>query len=189
MGLPVSHGCFSSSRTSSILSKDHPPDKKPKSDKTSLPSNEFDPTGNFPLFLFSLLLLFCSSYSLFFFYTLSHTLFPLFHLASVCITLSDCLISVSLTHSFCLSLSFSFSNTHTHTHTNSLMKQLCWWWFAWCTRHAGMVNGGVWILLYVLLFHWQLYIHIICVVSSKTMVEPNNLFWTRVGIFLSELFT
>uniref|UniRef100_A0A8C6PJ39 Rho guanine nucleotide exchange factor 12 n=1 Tax=Nothobranchius furzeri TaxID=105023 RepID=A0A8C6PJ39_NOTFU len=32
-------------RTSSILSKDHPPDKKPKSDKTSPPSNEFDPTG------------------------------------------------------------------------------------------------------------------------------------------------
>ncbi|KAK2847197.1 hypothetical protein Q5P01_010196 [Channa striata] len=32
-------------RTSSILSKDHPPDKKPKSDKTVLPSNEFDPTG------------------------------------------------------------------------------------------------------------------------------------------------
>uniref|UniRef100_A0A7N6AZC5 Rho guanine nucleotide exchange factor (GEF) 12a n=1 Tax=Anabas testudineus TaxID=64144 RepID=A0A7N6AZC5_ANATE len=32
-------------RTSSILSKDHPPDKKPKSDKTALPSNEFDPTG------------------------------------------------------------------------------------------------------------------------------------------------
>ncbi|XP_028274909.1 rho guanine nucleotide exchange factor 12 isoform X2 [Parambassis ranga] len=31
-------------RTSSILSKDHPPDKKPKSDKTSLSSNEFDPT-------------------------------------------------------------------------------------------------------------------------------------------------
>ncbi|XP_033970966.1 rho guanine nucleotide exchange factor 12 isoform X3 [Trematomus bernacchii] len=31
-------------RSSSILSKDHPPDKKPKSDKTSLPSNEFDPT-------------------------------------------------------------------------------------------------------------------------------------------------
>uniref|UniRef100_A0A3B5M0X2 Rho guanine nucleotide exchange factor (GEF) 12a n=1 Tax=Xiphophorus couchianus TaxID=32473 RepID=A0A3B5M0X2_9TELE len=30
--------------TSSILSKDHPPDKKPKSDKASLPSNEFDPT-------------------------------------------------------------------------------------------------------------------------------------------------
>uniref|UniRef100_A0A672HAV5 Rho guanine nucleotide exchange factor (GEF) 12a n=1 Tax=Salarias fasciatus TaxID=181472 RepID=A0A672HAV5_SALFA len=32
-------------QTSSILSKDHPPDKKPKSDKSSLPSNEFDPTG------------------------------------------------------------------------------------------------------------------------------------------------
>nr|XP_020455795.1 rho guanine nucleotide exchange factor 12 isoform X2 [Monopterus albus] len=31
-------------RTSSILSRDHPPDKKPKSDKTSLSSNEFDPT-------------------------------------------------------------------------------------------------------------------------------------------------
>ncbi|XP_019943935.2 rho guanine nucleotide exchange factor 12 isoform X2 [Paralichthys olivaceus] len=31
-------------KTSSILSKDHPPDKKTKSDKTSLPSNEFDPT-------------------------------------------------------------------------------------------------------------------------------------------------
>ncbi|KAM4589709.1 rho guanine nucleotide exchange factor 12 isoform 6-T6 [Fundulus diaphanus] len=31
-------------RTNSILSKDHPPDKKPKSEKTSLPSNEFDPT-------------------------------------------------------------------------------------------------------------------------------------------------
>ncbi|XP_061575326.1 rho guanine nucleotide exchange factor 12 isoform X1 [Cololabis saira] len=31
-------------RTSSILSKDHPPDRKPKSDKPSLPSNEFDPT-------------------------------------------------------------------------------------------------------------------------------------------------
>ncbi|MEQ2241668.1 hypothetical protein ILYODFUR_027694, partial [Ilyodon furcidens] len=31
-------------RTSSILIKDHPPDKKPKSDKTSLSSNEFDPT-------------------------------------------------------------------------------------------------------------------------------------------------
>ncbi|TNN37268.1 hypothetical protein EYF80_052567 [Liparis tanakae] len=30
--------------SSSILSKDHPPDRKPKSDKTSLPSNEFDPT-------------------------------------------------------------------------------------------------------------------------------------------------
>uniref|UniRef100_A0A3P9H4E4 Rho guanine nucleotide exchange factor (GEF) 12a n=1 Tax=Oryzias latipes TaxID=8090 RepID=A0A3P9H4E4_ORYLA len=37
--------CSSFSRTSSILSKDHPPDKKPKSDKSSLPSNEFDPTG------------------------------------------------------------------------------------------------------------------------------------------------
>ncbi|XP_008423879.1 rho guanine nucleotide exchange factor 12 isoform X3 [Poecilia reticulata] len=34
----------STDRTSSILSKDHPPDKKPKSDKASLPSNEFDPT-------------------------------------------------------------------------------------------------------------------------------------------------
>ncbi|KAM9318422.1 rho guanine nucleotide exchange factor 12 [Pholidichthys leucotaenia] len=32
-------------RSSSILSKDHPPDKKSKSDKTPLPSNEFDPTG------------------------------------------------------------------------------------------------------------------------------------------------
>uniref|UniRef100_A0A669CAD3 Rho guanine nucleotide exchange factor 12 n=1 Tax=Oreochromis niloticus TaxID=8128 RepID=A0A669CAD3_ORENI len=32
-------------RTSSILSKDHPPDKKPKSEKNSIPSNEFDPTG------------------------------------------------------------------------------------------------------------------------------------------------
>ncbi|XP_073670858.1 rho guanine nucleotide exchange factor 12 isoform X2 [Paramisgurnus dabryanus] len=32
-------------RTGSILSKDHPPDKKPKSDKASvLPSHEFDPT-------------------------------------------------------------------------------------------------------------------------------------------------
>ncbi|XP_034025190.1 rho guanine nucleotide exchange factor 12 isoform X2 [Thalassophryne amazonica] len=31
-------------RTSSLLSKDHPPDKKSKSDKSSLPSNEFDPT-------------------------------------------------------------------------------------------------------------------------------------------------
>uniref|UniRef100_A0A3Q4GM96 Rho guanine nucleotide exchange factor (GEF) 12a n=1 Tax=Neolamprologus brichardi TaxID=32507 RepID=A0A3Q4GM96_NEOBR len=30
--------------TSSILSKDHPPDKKPKSERNSLPSNEFDPT-------------------------------------------------------------------------------------------------------------------------------------------------
>uniref|UniRef100_A0A4W6D0E1 Rho guanine nucleotide exchange factor 12 n=1 Tax=Lates calcarifer TaxID=8187 RepID=A0A4W6D0E1_LATCA len=33
------------SRHTHILSKDHPPDKKPKSEKTSLPSNEFDPTG------------------------------------------------------------------------------------------------------------------------------------------------
>ncbi|XP_056314531.1 rho guanine nucleotide exchange factor 12 isoform X2 [Danio aesculapii] len=34
------------SRTGSILSKDHPPDKKPKSDKASVPlSHEFDPTG------------------------------------------------------------------------------------------------------------------------------------------------
>ncbi|XP_035289416.1 rho guanine nucleotide exchange factor 12 isoform X2 [Anguilla anguilla] len=33
-------------RASSILSKDHPPDKKPKSDKqTTPPSHEFDPTG------------------------------------------------------------------------------------------------------------------------------------------------
>ncbi|XP_018610886.2 rho guanine nucleotide exchange factor 12 isoform X1 [Scleropages formosus] len=33
-------------RTSSILSKDHPPDKKPKSDKAAVPpSHEFDPTG------------------------------------------------------------------------------------------------------------------------------------------------
>nr|XP_057935799.1 rho guanine nucleotide exchange factor 12 isoform X6 [Doryrhamphus excisus] len=36
--------CSFTDRTSSILSKDHPPDKKPKSDKASLPSNEFDPT-------------------------------------------------------------------------------------------------------------------------------------------------
>lgn len=35
-------------RTSSILSKDHPPDKKPKSDKNSVACNEFDPTGNPP---------------------------------------------------------------------------------------------------------------------------------------------
>nr|XP_021327366.1 rho guanine nucleotide exchange factor 12 isoform X7 [Danio rerio] len=34
------------SRTGSILSKDHPPDKKAKSDKASVPlSHEFDPTG------------------------------------------------------------------------------------------------------------------------------------------------
>ncbi|XP_067102177.1 rho guanine nucleotide exchange factor 12 isoform X1 [Osmerus mordax] len=34
------------SRSSSILSRDHPPDKKPKSDKPTTPSsNEFDPTG------------------------------------------------------------------------------------------------------------------------------------------------
>ncbi|XP_057180416.1 rho guanine nucleotide exchange factor 12 isoform X1 [Triplophysa rosa] len=34
------------SRTGSILSKDHPPDKKPKSDNASVPpSHEFDPTG------------------------------------------------------------------------------------------------------------------------------------------------
>ncbi|XP_055081788.1 rho guanine nucleotide exchange factor 12 isoform X5 [Periophthalmus magnuspinnatus] len=32
-------------RTSSILSKDPPPDKKPKSDKTSVSCNDFDPTG------------------------------------------------------------------------------------------------------------------------------------------------
>lgn len=33
-------------RTSSILSRDHPPDKKPKSDKASvLPSQDFDSTG------------------------------------------------------------------------------------------------------------------------------------------------
>ncbi|XP_076002121.1 rho guanine nucleotide exchange factor 12 isoform X2 [Genypterus blacodes] len=31
-------------RSSSILSRDHPPDKKSKSDKSPLPSNEFDPT-------------------------------------------------------------------------------------------------------------------------------------------------
>lgn len=43
--LVISHTCSSFFRTSSILSKDHPPDKKPKSDKTSPPSNEFDPTG------------------------------------------------------------------------------------------------------------------------------------------------
>uniref|UniRef100_A0A3B3VPR1 Rho guanine nucleotide exchange factor 12 n=1 Tax=Poecilia latipinna TaxID=48699 RepID=A0A3B3VPR1_9TELE len=41
----MSHLCPSFLRTSSILSKDHPPDKKPKSDKASLSSNEFDPTG------------------------------------------------------------------------------------------------------------------------------------------------
>nr|XP_057935798.1 rho guanine nucleotide exchange factor 12 isoform X5 [Doryrhamphus excisus] len=38
--------CSFTDRTSSILSKDHPPDKKPKSDKASLPSNEFDPTAD-----------------------------------------------------------------------------------------------------------------------------------------------
>lgn len=60
-----------SSRTSSILSKDHPPDKKPKSDKSSLNSNEFDPTGKSPTdscFLsFDLFLVFigiCVSWSL-----------------------------------------------------------------------------------------------------------------------------
>uniref|UniRef100_A0AAX7T635 Rho guanine nucleotide exchange factor (GEF) 12a n=1 Tax=Astatotilapia calliptera TaxID=8154 RepID=A0AAX7T635_ASTCA len=35
----------SASTSSHILSKDHPPDKKPKSERNSLPSNEFDPTG------------------------------------------------------------------------------------------------------------------------------------------------
>uniref|UniRef100_A0A669DJ61 Rho guanine nucleotide exchange factor 12 n=1 Tax=Oreochromis niloticus TaxID=8128 RepID=A0A669DJ61_ORENI len=35
----------SASTSSHILSKDHPPDKKPKSEKNSIPSNEFDPTG------------------------------------------------------------------------------------------------------------------------------------------------
>uniref|UniRef100_A0A3Q3IUN3 Rho guanine nucleotide exchange factor (GEF) 12a n=1 Tax=Monopterus albus TaxID=43700 RepID=A0A3Q3IUN3_MONAL len=38
-------GTKSTMLVGSILSRDHPPDKKPKSDKTSLSSNEFDPTG------------------------------------------------------------------------------------------------------------------------------------------------
>uniref|UniRef100_A0A3B4A5G2 PDZ domain-containing protein n=1 Tax=Periophthalmus magnuspinnatus TaxID=409849 RepID=A0A3B4A5G2_9GOBI len=45
--------CSSLSRTSSILSKDPPPDKKPKSDKTSVSCNDFDPTGNVQLHWFS----------------------------------------------------------------------------------------------------------------------------------------
>lgn len=48
----------SSLRTGSILSKDPPPDKKPKSDKPSLPCNDFDPTGILALYfsiLYSLL--------------------------------------------------------------------------------------------------------------------------------------
>lgn len=37
---------FSFCRTSSILSRDHPPDKKPKSDKASVPpAQDFDSTG------------------------------------------------------------------------------------------------------------------------------------------------
>uniref|UniRef100_A0A8C7FNI7 Rho guanine nucleotide exchange factor 12 n=1 Tax=Oncorhynchus kisutch TaxID=8019 RepID=A0A8C7FNI7_ONCKI len=40
------HLCFCVPRTLSILSKDHPPDKKPKSDKNTVPPlQEFDPTG------------------------------------------------------------------------------------------------------------------------------------------------
>lgn len=144
MGLPVSHGCFSSSRTSSILSKDHPPDKKHKSDKTSLPSNEFDPTGNFPLFLFSLFLLFCS-YSLFSLYTPSHTLFPLFHPTSVCITLSDCLIHfLSLSPIFFVFLSLFLSLTHTHKQSHKTivlmmvcsMHKACWDGEGWCVYLA-----------------------------------------------------
>lgn len=53
---------FSVFRTSSILSRDHPPDKKPKSDKASVPpAQDFDSTGKlfclsvFPLPLASLL--------------------------------------------------------------------------------------------------------------------------------------
>ena len=47
VGFLLCNTFLSVSRTSSILSKDHPPDKKPKSDKSPLPSNEFDPTGKF----------------------------------------------------------------------------------------------------------------------------------------------
>lgn len=51
---------FSVCRTSSILSRDHPPDKKPKSDKASIPpAQDFDSTGN-PFYL-------CLSLSFFFF--------------------------------------------------------------------------------------------------------------------------
>lgn len=81
---------FFSSRTSSILSKDHPPDKKPKSDKTSLPSNEFDPTGNF-------LLLFSGSYSLFLFKKMFMSFLSI--------------LSLSLYASLSLSLSLSLTNT------------------------------------------------------------------------------
>lgn len=74
VGLPVPHGRFSSSRTSSILSKDPPPDKKPKSDKPSLTCDEFDPTGNFCCFIIRLTPLFSLTL------ILRDILLPLFHL-------------------------------------------------------------------------------------------------------------
>lgn len=52
---------FSVCRTSSILGRDHPPDKKPKSDKASVPpAQDFDSTGK-PFYrssIFCLMLLF-----------------------------------------------------------------------------------------------------------------------------------
>lgn len=137
VGLPVFHGYFSSSRTSSILSKDHPPDKKPKSDKTSLTCNEFDPTGNFhfnfqahtPVLFFSFTFSFILCYILLFF-ILSLSLY-----ASLYLTASY-IFCLSLTHIF---LSFSPSHTHKQTHslkTIVLMKV--------CSMHKACSDGERW---------------------------------------------
>lgn len=105
-GLPFSHGCSSLSRTSSILSKDHPPDKKPKSDKTSLPSNEFDPTGNFLLSS-----LFVHTVSFYLRHILCHfSILTLYLCMHHFIWLPHVFVSVPLS-----TIYFSLSLTHTQT--------------------------------------------------------------------------
>lgn len=108
--------CSSFYRTSVIHHKDHPPDKKAKSEKPLLPSNEFDPTGNFTLWL-----LCPNSY-------FSHS----FCFSLVTLYLSIFSVGVwmppRLPHMF-LSDHLSFSLTLTLT--NCFIEQICSWWFVW----------------------------------------------------------
>lgn len=123
-------------RTSSILSKDHPPDKKPKSERNSLPSNEFDPTGNFVLSFRCL-----------------NVVFLLALLQSVTVRVSISSFGLWMPHrlphmflSDSLLFFFFLSNSHTHklSHRTNVLMMIC-------SRH-------VCILLYCISLKWQLYI-------------------------------
>lgn len=102
--------------------------------------------------IFRLILLFFSSHSPF------HLFFVTYSSFSSCpyLCMHHCIwlphtSSVCPSHTF-----FSLSLPLTHTNKLTLLKRLCWWRFARCTRHVVMVKGGVCIFPNVFYSLWKL---------------------------------